>query len=66
MMTGGLSSGAVPGRHRLTEQRGGVEVEWNGKSDATLSTGHIHPQDSALAGADDLSANWEDQSQTSR
>ena len=41
-------------------------MELDGKSDATLSTGHIHPQDFALAGADDLSANWEDQSQTSR
>ena len=40
-------------------------MEWNGKGDATLSTGHIHPQDSDLAGADDLSANWEDKSQTS-
>ena len=41
-------------------------MEFDGKGDATLSTGHIHPQDFALAGADDLSANWEDQSQTSR
>ena len=63
MMTRGLSSGALPG-HRLTREVA-AEVELDGKSDATLSTGHINPQDSALAGAGDLSAYWEDQSQTS-
>ena len=41
---------------------GGTEVELDEESDATLSTGHIHPQDFALFGAGNLSAYWEDQS----
>ena len=40
-------------------------MKLDGKSDATLSTGHIHPQDFALAGAGDLSVDCEGQSQTS-
>ena len=45
---------------------GTKQVESDGKSDSPLPTRHNHPQDSALAGASDLSVDCENPSQTAR